>query len=110
MILSPGLQANFFFLPSRLDMMLVGFPGTHEKLLLEAFAAMKQTYPESPWSSATPGNFYAALYSTLSEDIHGHPWGGLKVRIFRSCAYFARLPSSPCLNLFCAGPNHEGAP
>ena len=64
---------------------VVGFPGPHEKMLVDAFASMQKAYPQSKWSTATPADFFQALYGTVSADIHGAPWSELKVRSSAFC-------------------------
>jgi hypothetical protein len=64
---------------------VVGFPGPHEKMLVDAFASMQKAYPQSKWSTATPADFFQALYGTVSADIHGAPWSDLKVRSSAFC-------------------------
>jgi hypothetical protein len=64
---------------------VVGFPGPHEKMLVDAFASMQNAYPQSKWSTATPADFFQALYGTVSADIHGAPWSELKVRSSAFC-------------------------
>ncbi len=56
-----------------------GFPGDAEKVLLQAFDRMKAAYPDSPWGQDARTAF-GRLYSTLSQEIHGEPWSGSKVR------------------------------
>jgi hypothetical protein len=63
----------------------VGFPGPQEKMLVDAFASMQKAYPQSKWSTATPAEFFQALYGTVSAGIHGAPWSGLNVRSSAFC-------------------------